>query len=196
MRLALFLILLSNQVLAQPLTGVWTGKFSREHKSVLMQVDILEDRHETYGFVLLFSSDSSQLLSKYVVKLIDSGHQKFLFRKINTDFEKSPTGAYPKQVVLENSRRGFRATSSNEPSLSRLVVQQDVVTFTAEKTLNFQQLIGILTDSSNTIFSGNWYVEEVGINSYERPAGKFFLEKSKEPLSPEREMQLRNFIKQ
>lgn len=192
MRFVLLLVLFSNQVLAQPLTGVWTGKFSREGKSVLMQVDILEDRRETYGIVLLISNDSAALVSKYVVKLTDSGNNKYLFRRMYTDFEKAPVESYQRQVVM----RGRWAPTPNDPNLTRAVVQPEVLVTSAEKSLHFQQFIGKLTDSSTQVFSGTWYVSEVGINSYERPTGQFILQKLAEPLSKEREQQLRSFIKQ
>lgn len=195
MRLLLLLLVLGGKTIAQPMTGTWSGKFSREGKSVIMQLELLEDQRETIGMLLLFSNDSSALLSKYIVRLVDAASQKFLLRRVNTDFEKTPAENYPKQILFTNRNPSRYGPSPNDPSLSKSPVPQEVISFSQERTLNFAQLIGTVSDSTSTVFSGNWYVEEVGINSFSRPAGQFYLKRENSQLTGATEIFLKSFIR-
>jgi hypothetical protein len=57
-----------------------------------------------------------------------------------------------------------------------------------------QPMTGI-SDSTSTVFSSNWYVEEVGINSFSRPAGQFYLKRENSQLTGATEIFLKSFIR-
>ena len=189
----LLLLLLCSPSVAQQLTGTWEGVFSREGKSAKMQLEILEGRQETVGIFSLYSSDSSALVSRYFVVLVDSNDKKFVLRKTRFTSEKSPTQDIPKQILLVNSNR--RGSSPYDPSLTKSVYQQEILITGSGKSMNFEQFTGRQDNTEVPRIIGNWYVTEEGINSHARPTGQFSVQKTSSVLTEESKKILNQFSK-
>lgn len=181
----ILLLLITNPVVAQQFTGTWTGLFSREGKSAKMQLELMEGRNETFGIFSLYSNDSAVLISRYLVLLVDSKDNKLVLRKTKFLNEKTPATINPNQVVTRNRNSNRQGSSPNDPSLTKSVIQEDVLNITFSKSMNFEQFIGKLDSSTTPNIIGKWYVTKEGINSFGRPAGEFSVQKEKNDLSEE-----------